>query len=62
VLSAILLWILQNLVNLLGAPTSQNFAMMGTVILAGVLADQPLQRRRAIKVAEQLRAKMVATA
>ena len=62
VLGTILLQILQNLVNLLGIPTSLNFAVMGTVILAGVLADQALQRRRAIQVAEQQRAKVVAAA
>lgn len=40
VLGAILLQILQNLVNLLGIPSSLNFAVMGTVILIGVLVDQ----------------------
>jgi ribose transport system permease protein len=40
VLGAILLQILQNLVNLLGIPSSLNFAVMGSVILLGVLADQ----------------------
>ena len=43
VLGAILLQVLQNLVNLLGIPSSLNFAVMGTVILLGVLADQQLQ-------------------
>ena len=38
--------VLQNLVNILGIPSSLNFAVMGTVILLGVLADQILQRRR----------------
>jgi ribose transport system permease protein len=51
VLGTVLLQILQNLVNLLGIPSSLNFAVMGTVILLGVLADQQLQRRRARKVA-----------
>ena len=37
---------LQNLVNLLGIPSSLNFAVMGGVILLGVIADQELQRRR----------------
>jgi ribose transport system permease protein len=46
VLGAILLQILQNLVNLLGIPSSLNFAVMGTVILIGVLADQQLTRLR----------------
>jgi ribose transport system permease protein len=35
-----LLQVLQNLVNLLGIPSSLNFAVMGAVILLGVLADQ----------------------
>jgi len=45
-LGTILLQILQNLVNLLGIPSSLNFAVMGSVILLGVLADQELTRRR----------------
>ncbi|CAN5426732.1 ABC transporter permease [soil metagenome] len=40
VLGAILLQVLQNLVNLLGIPSSLNFAVSGSVILIGVLADQ----------------------
>lgn len=39
VLGVILLQVLQNLVNLLGIPSSLNFAVMGSVILAGVIAD-----------------------
>jgi ribose transport system permease protein len=46
VLGTILLQILQNLVNLLGIPSSLNFAVMGTVILIGVVADQQLTRLR----------------
>ena len=46
VLGAILLQILQNLVNLLGIPSSLNFAVMGGVILIGVVADQQLTRFR----------------
>ena len=42
----ILLQVLQNLVNLLGIPSSLNFAVMGGVILIGVLADQQLVRYR----------------
>jgi ribose transport system permease protein len=42
-----LLQVLQNLVNLLGIPSSLNFAVMGAVILVGVIADQILQRRAA---------------
>src|ERR1051326_7065825 len=41
-----LLQVLQNLVNLLGIPSSLNFAVMGAVILIGVIADQILQRRQ----------------
>jgi ribose transport system permease protein len=39
VLGVILLQVLQNLVNLLGIPSSLNFAVMGSVILIGVIAD-----------------------
>jgi len=46
VLGAVLLQVLQNLVNLLGIPSSLNFAVMGAVILIGVLADQQLVRLR----------------
>ncbi len=46
VLGVILLQVLQNLVNLLGIPSSLNFAVMGTVILGGVLADQQFSRYR----------------
>ncbi|HMG32685.1 MAG TPA: ABC transporter permease [Blastocatellia bacterium] len=42
-----LLQVLQNLVNLLGVPSSLNFAVMGAVILLGVVGDQILQRRSA---------------
>lgn len=41
-----LLQVLQNLVNLLGIPSSLNFAVMGGVILIGVIADQLLQRKQ----------------
>ncbi|WBV45073.1 ABC transporter permease [Pseudoroseomonas cervicalis] len=47
VLGTVLLQILQNLVNILGIPSSLNFAVMGSVILLGVLADQQLGRRKA---------------
>jgi ribose transport system permease protein len=40
-----LLQVLQNLVNLLGIPSSLNFAVMGAVVLIGVLADQILKQR-----------------
>jgi ribose transport system permease protein len=45
VLGVILLQVLQNLVNLLGIPSSLNFAVMGGVILVGVAGDQILRRR-----------------
>ncbi len=45
IIGATLLQVLQNLVNLLGIPSSLNFAVMGAVILIGVIADQLLQRR-----------------
>ena len=45
ILGTILLQVLQNLVNLLGIPSSLNFAVMGAVILLGVLADQLLSNR-----------------
>jgi ribose transport system permease protein len=52
ILGTILLQVLQNLVNLLGIPSSLNFAVMGAVILLGVLADQLLTNRpRAAKPA-----------
>ena len=46
VLGTVLLQVLQNLVNLLGIPSSLNFAVMGSVILLGVLADQQFYRTR----------------
>jgi ribose transport system permease protein len=46
VLGTILLQVLQNLVNLLGIPSSLNFAVMGGVILIGVLADQQFMAYR----------------
>jgi ribose transport system permease protein len=48
-----LLLVLQNLVNLLGIPSSLNYAVMGAVVLAGVLADQIFQARGARKNARQ---------
>jgi ribose transport system permease protein len=51
ILGTILLQELQNLVNLLGIPSSLNFAVMGGVILIGVLVDQQwgaLRARRRI--------------
>jgi ribose transport system permease protein len=45
-LGTILLQVLQNLVNLLGIPSSLNFAVMGSVILVGVLVDRRFTVRR----------------
>ncbi len=56
VLGAVLLQVLQNLVNLLGIPSSLNFAVMGSVILIGVLADQQFdnyRKRRAASTVPQ---------
>jgi len=47
IIGAALLQVLQNLVNLLGIPSSLNFAVMGAVILVGVIADQLLSNRSA---------------
>src|SRR5713226_6919608 len=47
IIGAALLQVLQNLVNLLGIPSSLNFAVMGAVILIGVIADQLFKRRSA---------------
>jgi ribose transport system permease protein len=60
VLGTALLQVLQNLVNILGIPSSLNFAVMGTVILLGVLTDQQLQARRkqAVATASAARAAM----
>jgi ribose transport system permease protein len=41
-----LLQVLRNLVNLLGIPSSLDFAVMGAVILIGVMADQIFTERR----------------
>jgi ribose transport system permease protein len=49
VIGTALLQVLQNLVNLLGIPSSLNFAVMGGVILMGVLVDQLLAQRREAK-------------
>ncbi len=55
ILGTILLQELQNLVNLLGIPSSLNFSVMGGVILIGVLVDQQWSafrvRRRMIRAA-----------
>ncbi|MBK1657162.1 ABC transporter permease [Paracraurococcus ruber] len=48
-LGTVLLQVLQNLVNILGIPSSLNFAVMGGVILLGVLADRQFARGRATR-------------
>jgi ribose transport system permease protein len=45
-IGAALLQVLRNLVNLLGIPSSLDFAVMGGVILIGVMADQFFADRR----------------
>jgi ribose transport system permease protein len=46
IIGTALLQVLQNLVNLLGIPSSLNFAVMGAVIFLGVLVDQVLGQRK----------------
>jgi ribose transport system permease protein len=57
ILGTVLLQVLQNLVNMLRIPSSLNFAVMGSVILIGVIADQLLndyrERRRIAEAARQ---------
>lgn len=58
VLGTILLQVLQNIVNMLGIPSSLNYAVMGSVILVGVLADQFFEalrtRRRTLEAARRV--------
>jgi ribose transport system permease protein len=60
ILGVILLQELQNLVNLLGIPSSLNFAVMGGVILIGVTLDQQWgsvrERRKAARAARDVAA------
>jgi len=55
ILGVVLLQELQNLVNLLGVPSSLNFTVMGGVILIGVIIDQQWgafrERRRSLEAA-----------
>jgi ribose transport system permease protein len=55
ILGVVLLQELQNLVNLVGIPSSLNFSVMGGVIIVGVLVDQQWglfrERRRTIEAA-----------
>jgi ribose transport system permease protein len=46
VIGTALLQVLQNLVNLLGIPSSLNFAVMGAVIFLGVFVDQVSGQRK----------------
>lgn len=56
-LGVVLLQELQNLVNLLGIPSSLNFAVMGGVIIIGVLVDQQWSRiRERSRIVEEARA------
>ncbi|HEU6449147.1 MAG TPA: ABC transporter permease [Verrucomicrobiae bacterium] len=50
VIGTTLLLVLENLVNLLGIDSSLNFAVMGAVVLVGVLADQLFKSRSAKKL------------
>jgi ribose transport system permease protein len=62
ILGTVLLQELQNLVNLLGIPSSLNFAVMGGVILIGVLVDQQWDVFRARRVVLEASRKNVAGA
>jgi len=57
ILGTVLLQVLQNLVNMLRIPSSLNFAVMGSVILIGVIIDQLFneyrERRRVLDAARQ---------
>ena len=55
IIGTALLLVLQNLVNLLGIPSSLSFAVMGAVVLLGVLADQIFQARAAKKNVRQVK-------
>ena len=57
VLGTILLQVLQNLVNLLGIPSSLNFAVIGGVILVGVIADQQFMRYRQSRASRRVTAR-----
>lgn len=48
VIGTALLQVLRNLVNLLDIPSSLDFAVMGAVILIGVIADQVLRKEKVI--------------
>ncbi|WP_035611362.1 ABC transporter permease [Haloferula sp. BvORR071] len=50
IIGTALLQVLQNLVNLLGIPSSLNFAVMGAVVLIGALADQWVRMKASRRV------------
>jgi ribose transport system permease protein len=54
ILGTVLIQVLQNFVNLLGIPSSLNFAVMGAVILIGVLADQLLSRKGSDRIQQKM--------
>jgi ribose transport system permease protein len=52
IIGTALFQVLQNIVNLLGIPSSLNFTVMGAVVLIGVLGDQFFQesaKRKLVK-------------
>ena len=53
VLGTAILQVMPNVVNLLGIPSSLDFAVMGAVVLIGVLADEVLKRRAKRKLTRQ---------
>lgn len=54
IIGAAMLQVIQNLVNLLGIPSSLNFAVMGGVILFGVFADRYFTNRQSkVKLVKQ---------
>ena len=55
VIGTALLLVLQNLVNLLGIDSALNFAVMGAVVLFGVLADQLFKNRAAKKTVKAVK-------
>jgi ribose transport system permease protein len=55
IIGTALFQVLQNVVNLLGIPSSLNFTVMGAVVLIGVLADQIIQKRSERKAGAALK-------
>jgi len=62
VIGTALLQVLRNLVNLLEIPSSLDFAVMGAVILIGVMADQILTERRNRRQVAMMRESVKSTA